>query len=88
MMPISTPGMAPPINKSLTETPTLGSEIILANRIMVMLGGMMGPRPPDAAIVAQEKDCSYPVLRISEIAIMPIPAATAAAEPDLSLIHI
>lgn len=51
-----------------------------------MLGGMMGPSAPPAAIVAQEKDRLYPARVISAMAIKPIPAAHAAADPDMAAI--
>ena len=49
-----------------------------------MLGGMMGPKAPPAAIVAQENARSYPAFVISLMAIMPMPAAQAAADPDIA----
>ena len=42
--------MAPPKNKALTEVPGTNE----ANKIKVILGGIIGPKPPPAAIAAHE----------------------------------
>ena len=52
-------------------------------RTMVIDGGTSGPIIDDAAVTEPEKSSSYPALRMASISILPSPAASASAEPDI-----
>ena len=72
---VSRPGKTPAINNLPMERSANA-----ATKIMVMLGGMRGPREPPAQMLPTERYLEYPRFFISGYAIIPI--ITVAVEPD------
>ncbi len=69
--------MAPAMNIFATERPVIHAMII-----MVLLGGMIIPTVELVALIATEKDSSYPLRFISGMRMPPTDAASATEEPD------
>ena len=76
--PIKIPGRTPAINSS--TVPVLARKPQITR---LMLGGMIGPIPDEAAVMATENPLSQPASFIALISRAPRPPASAIAEPDM-----
>jgi hypothetical protein len=73
-----TPGTNPPRKRLATDT-----SVITAKITMITDGGMMGPMIAEVAVTAAAKAGSKPSRFISSISMIPRPAASACAVPDM-----